>query len=240
LIDLFNQFQFNMDFAVAFCSILLIDIVLSGDNAVVIAMAVRKLPEKKRKLGIFLGAGAAVGLRVFFTFWASQLLGIPVLKLIGGILILWIAVTLMRETAEDNGKHKEAESLWHAVWIILIADATMSLDNILAVAGASNGSLLLLLIGLGMSIPIVVFTSNMMSILMNRYPVIVLIGAAVLGRVGGEMMVTDPYIRALLNPSKWTCYGVQVFFVIMVLIVGNRRAVLQWFGRFQSSQISQK
>jgi len=229
-----------MDFAVAFCSILLIDIVLSGDNAVVIAMAVRKLPEKKRKLGIFLGAGAAVGLRVFFTFCASQLLGIPVLKLIGGILILWIAVTLMGETAEDDGRHKEAESLWHAIWIILIADATMSLDNILAVAGASNGSLLLLLIGLGMSIPIVVFTSNIMSILMNRYPAIVLIGAAVLGRVGGEMMVTDPYVRALLNPSKWTCYGVQVFFVIMVLILGNRRAVVQWFGRFQSSQISQK
>ncbi len=228
LAEFFNPNQFNPNFLLGFLSIVLIDIVLSGDNAVVIAMAVQGLPDRKRRLGIVLGAGAAVGLRICFTFFASQLLGIPVIKLAGGILILWIGVKLLREGTEEEGGHKEAETLWHAIWIILIADASMSLDNILAVAGASGGSLSLLIFGLCLSIPIVVFTSNLMSILMKRYPMVIYIGAAVLGRVGGEMIITDPYLCGLIRPAPWVEWSVQAFFTVAVLAAGRWRSILRW------------
>src|SRR5574340_359601 len=186
--DIFRHVSFNWDFFVAIISIVIIDIILAGDNAVVIAMAVRSLPAKQRIQGIILGAGAAVALRIVITFFAAQLLLFQFVKFIGGVFIIWIAIKLLIEGSDSDEEEKECKTIWHAVWIIIVADITMSLDNVLAVAGASKGNPFLLLFGLGLSIPLVVFTSNLLSKLMDRYPIILYIGSAILGRVGGEMM----------------------------------------------------
>lgn len=149
-----------LDWGLAILSIVLIDIVLAGDNAVVIALAVRRLEKKARLWGIIIGSGMAVALRVGLTFVAAQLLAISYIKLIGGVLIVWIAVKLLvNNTGGAEGKG-EAQNLWQAVWLITVADITMSVDNVMAVAGASKGSFGLLLFGLGLSIPLVVFTST--------------------------------------------------------------------------------
>lgn len=218
---LLGHIEFTWQFLFALLSIVLIDLVLAGDNAVVIAMAVRNLPRKKRKQGIIMGAGAAVILRVALTFFASKLLQIMFIKFIGGILIIWIAVKLFISggDGEEGGRH--AASLLQAMWLIIIADITMSIDNILAVAGASEGNLFLLIFGLGLSIPFVVFTSNLLSMLMDRYPIILYIGTAVLGRVGGEMMITDPFIVSRIGHSKPLEYGVQAFFTVAVIVAGK-------------------
>jgi YjbE family integral membrane protein len=201
----FLGIAFNAQFFMNLLSIVLIDIVLAGDNSIVIAMAVQGLPKEQRFKGIVFGALAAVILRVGFTFFAAQLLGISFVKLVGGILILWIALKLMADSNEDDHKESKADTVWKAVWVILVADFTMSLDNILAVAGASHGSFGLLLFGLGLSIPLVVFTSTMLSKLMAKFPIILWIGAAVLGKVGVEMMITDPFIvNNVLAPLNMT------------------------------------
>ncbi len=218
---LLGHIEFTWQFLFGLLSIVLIDLILAGDNAVVIAMAVRNLPRDKRKKGIILGAGAAVILRVALTFVASRLLQIMFIKFVGGILIIWIAVKLFASGGDGQEGGKEAAGLLQAMWLIIIADITMSTDNVLAVAAASKGNLFLLVFGLGLSIPFVVFTSNLLSMLMDRYPVILYIGTAVLGRVGGEMMITDPFIVSKLGHSKVLEYGVQAFFVVAVLVVGK-------------------
>ena len=220
-LGILGQIHFNWDFVVGLLSIVLIDLILAGDNAVIIAMAVRSLPRKQRTKGIAFGAGAAVILRVILTFFAAQLLQVQFIKFIGGAVILWIAVKLFVEGAPGEEGQKEVKTLWQAIWLIIIADITMSTDNVLAVAGASKGNLFLLLFGLGLSIPFVVFTSNLLSMLMDKYPFIIYIGAAVLGRVGGEMMITDPFITNLLHPAKYVQYGVEAFFTIGVLAAGK-------------------
>jgi YjbE family integral membrane protein len=200
--------------------IILINILLAGDNAVVIAMAVRSLPVSKRRVGVVAGAGLAVVLRVVLTFWATRILEIAFLKLTGGVLILWIAVKLLTEAAGEHESQYRARGTAHAIWLILMADVTMSLDNILAVAAASKGSLPLLIIGLGLSIPFVVFASSLLARIMDRYPVVLWLGAAILGQVAGEMIVTDPWVDRLLQPSEAASIAVQVFFVAAVLGVG--------------------
>ncbi len=218
-LGILGSITLNWDFFVSFLSIILIDLILAGDNAVVIAMAVRTLPGKQRLKGIAFGAGAAVILRIVLTFFAAQLLQIQFVKLVGGILIIWIAVKLFVEGTPEEG-YRVAKTLWQAVWIIVIADITMSTDNVLAVAATSKGNLFLLIFGLGLSIPFVVFTSSLLSRLMDRYPVIVYVGAAILGRVGGEMMITDPFIVRILQPSKYFQYGVEIFFTLAVITAG--------------------
>jgi len=185
---------FNAQFFLSLLSIIIIDLVLAGDNSIVIAMAVQGLKKEQRLKGILFGALAAVLLRVLFTFFASQLLNVSFVKLVGGVLILWIAVKLLIDTNDETTNKSSANTVWKAVWIILVADFTMSLDNILAVAGASHGNLPLLIFGLGLSIPLVIFTSSLISRLMEKYAFIIWIGAAVLGKVGAEMMITDPFI----------------------------------------------
>jgi len=160
-------------------------------------------------------------LRVILTFFAAQLLLVKFIKLAGGILILWIAVKLFIEGAPKEEGAREAKTLWQAIWVIVVADITMSTDNVLAVAGASEGNLFLLLFGLGLSIPFVVFTSSLLSMLMDRYPVIIYIGAAILGRVGGEMIMTDPFVVGILNPSDVLQYGVEAFFTVGVIVAGK-------------------
>jgi YjbE family integral membrane protein len=183
-------------FVLSSLTIILINIVLSGDNSVVIAMAVRSLPKNMRLKGIVIGTLGAVLMRIAFTWFASHLMETPFLKLTGGLLILWIAVKLLLEDPGEETHEKKATTLWHAVWMILVADLTMSLDNVLAVAGASHGNLVQLWLSLGLSIPLVIFASTLLSKLMDRYPVILILGAALLGKVGGEMIITDPGLVA--------------------------------------------
>jgi YjbE family integral membrane protein len=221
-----QHITWNLQFFTSILSIILIDLVLAGDNAVVIAMAVRRLPRPQRLKGIAFGAGAAVILRVALTFFVAQLLRISFVKLAGGAVILWIAVKLFVEGEGEAGSGKEARNLFQAIRLIVIADLTMSTDNILAVAGASHGNLLLLIFGLIVSIPFVVFTSNLLSILMDKYPIIILIGAAILGRVGGDMMITDPFIQGLIHPNKIVEYAVQIFFAVGVIVIG--KLWMQW------------
>jgi YjbE family integral membrane protein len=211
--------ELTPQFLFAALQIVLIDLVLAGDNAVVIAMAVRSLPPPQRRMGILLGSGLAVALRVVITFFAAQLLQVQFVKLVGGILILWIAVKMLAgEGGHEEGK--EAHGLWQAMWMILVADITMSTDNILAVAGASKGNVFLLIFGLAVSIPFVVFTSRLLSTLMDRYPIIIWIGAAILGRVGGEMMLTDPWVRQVLGWPQWTVWAAEVSFAAAVVAAG--------------------
>jgi YjbE family integral membrane protein len=220
-LGILGHIEFTWDFLFGLISIVIIDLILAGDNAVVIAMAVRSLSRDERRKGIIFGAGAAVLLRVVLTFFAAQLLLVKFIKLAGGILILWIAVKLFIEGAPKEEGAREAKTLWQAIWVIVVADITMSTDNVLAVAGASEGNLFLLLFGLGLSIPFVVFTSSLLSMLMDRYPVIIYIGAAILGRVGGEMIMTDPFVVGILNPSDVLQYGVEAFFTVGVIVAGK-------------------
>lgn len=211
----------DLDFFSRLFSIVVIDLILAGDNAVVIAMAVRSLPREQRRKGILLGAGAAVVLRVVLTFFVSQLLQISLVKLIGGLLILWVAVKLFVEGVPEEGIQKEATTIGQAVRTIVIADISMSLDNMLAVGGASGGSVFLLLFGLWLSIPFVIFTSNLLSMLMDRYPIIIYIGAAILGKVGGEMIITDPVVVNALAPTKVLQYSVEAILAVGVIVAGK-------------------
>ncbi len=201
-------------------NIIVINLVLSGDNAVLIAMAIRWLPPHLRKKGFILGAGAAVVLRIVLTLTISKVLGIPFVKLASGIVLLWIAVKLFVQ-GFPSGEQKEVATLLHAVWIMLIADLTMSLDNVIAVAGASNGNFPLLFIGLGTSIPFVIFTSGLLSMLMDRYPLIIYMGAAILGRVGAEMMATDAALTRYVEVPVPVLYGFEALCALGVIIVGR-------------------
>jgi len=221
-----GNITFDLNFLSGLVSIIIIDLILGGDNAVVIAMAVRSLPHEQRREGIFWGAGAAVLLRVIATFFVAQLLQINFIKLIGGILITWIAVKLFIEGVPEDNIKKEAASLAQAIKIIVIADITMATDNMLAVGGASHGNLFLLIFGLGLSIPFVVFTSNLLSTLMDKYPFIIYIGAVILGKVGGEMIITDPVVVNMLNPGKVLKYSVEAIFAIGVIVAG--RLWMKW------------
>ncbi|MEW6718974.1 MAG: TerC family protein [Thermodesulfobacteriota bacterium] len=231
MIDLgwLGQIAFTWEFFVAVMSIVLIDLVLAGDNAVVIAMAVKNLQGKERRLGIILGSGGAVLIRVACTFLVAQLLNMSFVKLVGGAVVIWIAVKLLTEGTKDESHTKAATSIWQALWIIIVADLSMGIDNMLAVGAASHGNLFLLLFGLLLSIPMVVFLSTWLSAVMDRYPVILWIGAAVLGKVGGQMMITDPWVKGLIDPPKWAEYASMAFFVAFVVllskwIVANRRS----------------
>lgn len=214
----FGNIVFDWKFISGFLSIVVIDLILAGDNAVVIAMAVRSLPKEQRRKGIIFGSGAAVALRVVLTFFVAQLLQINFLKLAGGALILWIAVKLFIEGVPEEKGVNESKSLGQAIRMIVVADLTMATDNMLAVAGASHGNFFLLLFGLALSIPLIVLTSNLLSMLMDKYPIIIYIGAAILGRVGAEMIMTDPFIVNLLSPSKALQYTVEVGFAIGVIV----------------------
>ena len=213
--------EFTPQLLIDILTIVLIDLLLAGDNAVVIAMAVKTLTPKERKLGIAFGAAVAVVLRIGLTFFAAQLLQTPWIKLAGGTLIFWIAIKLLTDAAEDEATGHHAHNFWSAVWYILVADITMSLDNILAVAATSKGNFALLLFGLGLSIPFVVFTSTLLSRIMDRYPIVVWIGAAILGRVGAEMIITDPVVHGSLHPSQAMEIGAQIAGALLVVGAGK-------------------
>jgi YjbE family integral membrane protein len=186
--------------------IIWIDILLSGDNAVVIALACRSLPEGQRTLGVILGSGAAVALRVVFTVLVVELLGLPFVKIAGGVLLLWIGVWLAREEAPRK-EIRPANTLWSAIRIVAVADAVMSLDNMVAVAAAAKGSKLLILIGLALSIPLLVFGSTLVLALLNRLPVLVWAGAVLLGWIAGNLIGSDPDLAAWLR-VRWPGFDI--------------------------------
>jgi YjbE family integral membrane protein len=183
------------DFWVAVLQIIAIDIVLSGDNAVVIALACRNLPPAQRRKGILWGVGGAIGLRVVLTAFAAALLGYPYLKLIGGVLLVWIGIKLLLPEPPEGQDIEASDKLWAAVKTIIVADFVMSLDNVIGVAAAAKDSIALLLFGLAVSIPLIVWTSQLFLKLMERFPIIITLGAGLLGYVAGSMMVSDVAIR---------------------------------------------
>ena len=184
-------------------AIIWINLLVSGDNAVMIALAARSLPERQQKLAVFWGSTAAVALRVVLTLFAVAILAIPWLKLIGGLLLIWIGIKLLAPK-QDEAVYSASTRLWSAVRTILVADLVMSMDNVIAVAAAANAAAptpdlepmkyTLLIAGLGISIPIVIFGSVMMLKVMSRFPIIIAFGAALLGWIAGDIMVTDPAI----------------------------------------------
>ena len=202
-------------------SIILIDLLLAGDNALVIAMAVRSLPRRERRIGTACGAAGAVLLRIALTIFAARLLRIPYVQLAGGLFIVWIAVKVLVDASAPPDSAPAPKRLLQAIWYVVFADLTMSTDNILAIAGASKGSVPLIVFGLAVSIPFVVFASNLLADLMDRYPATVYLGGAILGRVGGEMILTDPFVAGMLHATDTLRYVVEGVLIVAVLAAGR-------------------
>lgn len=211
----------NADFWIGLVKIIWINIILSGDNAVVIALAARSLPAHQQKQAVFLGSGAAVVLRIALTVVAAWLLALPYLQIVGGALLLWIGVQLLGDEDDGAGEAKEHGSMMAAVRTILLADLVMSLDNVIAVAAAARGSMLLLILGLAISIPLVIFGSTLMIKLMERFPVIVTAGAALIGWVGGETIVGDAALAGVREGNPWLHYASALLGAVLVVVVGK-------------------
>jgi len=206
----------------AFASIVLANIVLSGDNAVVIAMAARTLRPEQRGKAIFWGSAAAIVMRIILTIVAIQLLSLPYLKVIGAILLVYIGVDLLSTEEEGDGEAKEINGMLAAIRTILIADLVMSLDNVLAVAAAAKGNLPLLVLGLLVSIPLIVFGATLLTKVMQRFPIIITIGAALLGFLAGEMLLTDPAVTAHFGaiPEHTVTFG-GILGAVLVVALGT-------------------
>jgi len=209
-------------FWAALGSIIVANVLLSGDNAVVIAMAARGLPAHQQKKAIVFGSGAAILMRIVLTAIAVTMLGVPGLKLAGGLALLWIGANLMSEEEEQHDHAAQPMGIGAAVRTILVADLVMSLDNVLAVAAAAQGNWTLLIAGLVISIPLIVFGSTLILKVMERFPVIIVAGAALLGWLAGEMMLTDPAIPPRLGqPSENTVRIAGLVGAILVVIAGK-------------------
>ena len=203
-----------------------VNIVLSGDNAVVIALAARTLPQLQQKKAIFWGSAAAVVLRVVLTVVAVELLRLPYLKLVGAALLLWIGIKLLlpEDSIDENGGSTLDAGFGAAIRTILIADLVMSLDNVIAVAAAAKGSLLLLILGLGISIPLVIFGSTLLLMLMQRYAFIITVGAALLGWVAGDMAISDPLVEATVDAqASWLHLAGPLIGAALVVAIGKWR-----------------
>ena len=209
-------------FWIAVLQIIVIDILLGGDNAVVIAMASRRLPALQRRKAIFWGVFGAIALRVVLIFFALQLLQIPYLKIVGGVLLLWIGVKLLMP--QDDGGHKIDASahLIGAIKTIVVADAVMSLDNVIAIAAAAKGSLGLVVFGLVVSVPIIVWGSKFVLVLMDRFPVVIVAGAALLGWIAGDMLAHDVVVKDwVVANAAWLKYGAPVIGAALVVLAGK-------------------
>ncbi len=203
--------------------IIMIDLLLSGDNAVVIALACRNLPEAQRRKGIMYGVGGAIGLRIMLTFFAVSLLSLPYLKVIGALLLLWIGIKLIlpEHEAHGEGSIKAEAHLWGAIKTIIIADFVMSLDNVLGVAAAAKGNVWLLVFGLLVSIPMIAWSSQLVLKLIDRYPFIIYAGGALLGYVAGEMLVSEVLFKDLLEARHYLHWVVPGVCALLVLLVGQ-------------------
>ncbi|HUE24631.1 MAG TPA: TerC family protein [Bryobacteraceae bacterium] len=202
-------------------SIIVIDLLLAGDNALVIALAVRALPKRQRRVALLAGAWTAVLIRVAVTFLVARLLQLEYVQFAGGAFVVWIAVKVLRDARSQESEAVSPGDLWRAIGSIVLADLTMSTDNILAVAGASKGNIWLIVFGLALSIPLVVSSSTFLAFVMDKYPVTMYVGVAILGRVAGEMMLGDPLVRRLLHPSDALRYGVELALMASIVLTGR-------------------
>ena len=220
----------DLPFWIGFLQIVWIDLVLSGDNAVVIALACRGVPREKQRLAILLGAGAAVALRVVLAVFVFELLSLPYIKLCGGLLLLWVALQVGQPTRNRDGQAdaaaEPAVSLSRAVRAILIADAVMSLDNVVAIAGAARGSIVLLAVGIAFSIPLVISGSALMLKLIERFPVVVQLGAALIGWVAGDMIAAESALKPWLDVQLPAAAVLFPLIGIAAALLGGR-----WLGR---------
>lgn len=227
-------------FWVAVGQIIMIDILLGGDNAVVIALACRKLPPRQRTAGILWGTAGAIGLRVILIFFALTLLAIPFLKLVGAALLLWIGIKLLLPEHDDaHGNIEASDKLWAAVKTVIVADLVMSVDNVIAIAGAAQGAgdghqMPLVIFGLLVSIPIIVWGSQLVIKLMDRFPIIITLGGMLLGWIAGTMAVSDP---AVVNPDAWNWVPKipQTDVVKYAAGIGGALLVLAW-GKWIASR----
>ena len=209
---------FSMEFLTALMAIVMIDLVLAGDNAIVIGLAARNLPKNQQKKVIIWGTFGAIAIRAAATLIVVWLLKIPGLLLTGGVLLVWIAIKLLTE--EKGHDVKAGESFWAAIRTIIVADALMGLDNVLAVAGAAHGNFVLVVLGLLISVPIVVWGSTLILKWVDRFPVIITIGAAVLGWTASKMIVSEPFMKEYFaNP--FVKYGFELLIVLAVLFIGR-------------------
>ena len=219
---------FTPQFWLAALQIIYINILLSGDNAVVIALACRNLPPQQRRWGVIWGAAGAVVLRIILTFFAISLLRLPFLNLVGGVLLLWIGVKLIADEEGDEHEVEAADRLLVAVRTIIVADLVMSLDNVIGVAGAAKGSVALIVFGLVVSIPLVVVGAQLIMKLIERFPILVVAGGGLLGYVAGEMMVTDTAIADGITAHApwlhWAAPVAGIFIVVGVAKLMQRRA----------------
>jgi YjbE family integral membrane protein len=209
-------------FWAALLQIIAIDIVLSGDNAVVIALAVRRLPKHLQKRAVFWGTGAAIAARIILAAFAIALLKLPYLKIIGAIALVWIGIKLLLPDAEDDPNISASDNFASAVKTIVIADVVMSVDNVIAVAGAAKDSLFLFALGIAISIPLIIFASQILLKFMERFPIIITIGAALLGFVAGEMLYTDVAVKPLVAEfPSWVAYVCGAIGAVLVVATGK-------------------
>lgn len=203
-------------------SIILANILLSGDNAVVIALAARALPPEQQKKAIFYGSGAAIVMRIILTIVASQLLRLPFLKIIGSLALMYIGVDLLGDGDDGDGVGSESTGMLSAIRTILVADLVMSLDNVLAVAAAAHGDNTLLILGLAISIPLIIFGSTMLLKVMERFPIIITLGAALLGYLAGEMLLSDPAVTERLGDIPHNIVtATSVACAVLVVVIGR-------------------
>ena len=224
------EFLNSADFWIGLVKIVWINIILSGDNAVVIALAARSLPPAQQKKAIMFGSGAAVVLRIVLTIVAAKLLELSFLQVIGGVLLLWIGYQLLTGDEDEEGEAKGHGSMVAAIRTILIADLVMNLDNVIAVAATAQGNMVLLVLGLAISIPLVIFGSTLMIKLMERFPVIITLGAALIGWFGGETIVNDNLLHGYTLAHPWLHYAAAAAGALLVVAVGK------WMQIRQSSQ----
>ena len=217
MIDLFAT-----QFWVAVAEIILINILLSGDNAVVIALACRNLPLKQRRQGIFWGVVGAIVLRIALTFFAMSLLVLPYLKLLGGVLLVWIGIKLIAQEEREEHRVKASKRLLAAIWTIIVADLVMSLDNVMAVAAAAKGHPVLMVFGLAVSIPIVIIGSQLIMRSMERYPLVILAGGGLLGYIAGDMAIEDPVVEPwLVENAAHVANLIPLASLVLVIAVGS-------------------
>ncbi|HEY3098069.1 MAG TPA: TerC family protein [Methylomirabilota bacterium] len=212
------------EFWARLASIVLIDLTLAGDNALVIALAVRTLPQRQQLLGRIWGTAGAVVLRLAFIVVATWLLTIPLLQVVGGLLLVWIALRLVRQEGGGEAHVRQGTTLREAVWIIMVADAAMSIDNVLAVAAAAQGEMLLVVIGIGLSLPIVVWGSGLLAWLMNRFTWIIWLGGGVLGYFAGDMILRDQIVERWIGPRPGWLEAVPVMLALVIAALGWRFA----------------
>ena len=210
----------DLDFLTSIFIIVGIDVVLGGDNAIVIALASRNLPEAERNKAIVLGTGLAIILRILLTIMAVYLLNIPFLQLIGGILLTFIAINLLTDNSHDLSSIKAKTTLFQAVRTIVFADLVMGFDNVLAIAGASHGNITLVIVGLLISIPIIIWGSKLILLCMERFPLLVYIGAAILAYTAGRMVMHEENFRSFFETKPLFTASIPFLFMVTVLLVG--------------------